>query len=60
MPAIGTVPPLLAHPFVTGGGGVVAASTTAVGTEDANVLPSAFFALTLNRIVFPTSTFFST
>src|SRR5207237_8947619 len=39
-----------------GGGGDVDAVTTAVGTEDENVLPSLFTASTLNRSVFPTST----
>ncbi len=28
---------------------------TAVGTDDSELLPSVFFASTLNRIVFPTS-----
>ena len=54
--ATGRVPPVLAQPLETGGGGFVAAVTTAVGTEDAKLLPSAFFACTLKRIVLPTST----
>ena len=58
---IGPVP--LGQPAVVvggGGGGFVAETTTAVGTDDAKVLPAAFVACTLNRIVFPTSTDFST
>ncbi len=58
-PATGTVPPVFEQPFETGGVGFVAAVMTAVGTEDAKTLPSAFFACTLNRRVFPTSTFLS-
>ena len=38
----------------------MAAVTTAVGIEDSVVLPSAFFACTLKRIVLPTSTPLST
>jgi hypothetical protein len=38
--AAGIVPPVLAQPFETGGGGFAAAAMTAVGTEDSNVLPS--------------------
>ena len=60
MPATGTVPPSFVQPFVTGGGGVVAAVTTAVGTDEAKCLPSAFTACTLNRMVLPTSTPLST
>src|SRR4051812_24337116 len=60
--------PLLAlpQPLATGGVGVgagagaSAAFITAVGTDVAVVLPSAFVAVTRNRIVFPTSTFFRT
>ena len=42
------------------GVGFVATVITGVGTDDANVLPSAFWARTLKRIVLPTSTFVST
>src|SRR5690242_6777215 len=55
-------PEPLGQPVAGGGGGGAgvggcgpARVTTAVGAEDANELPSAFFASTLNRIVLPTS-----
>ena len=38
-----------------GGGGAVAAATTAVGTDDAKLEPSALVACTLKRSVLPTS-----
>jgi hypothetical protein len=55
----GIVAPDAAQPFVAGGAGLVAAVMTALGTEVSEALPSAFFAWTLNRIVFPTSTPFN-
>ena len=55
--AIGAVPLPAGHPVVGFTGGFVAAVTTAVGTDEAKLLPSAFVACTLKRIVFPTSTF---
>jgi hypothetical protein len=60
MLAIGIEAPEEAQPFVAGGGVFTAAVMTAVGTDDVELLPSAFFACTLNRIVFPTSTPFNT
>ena len=53
--ATGTVPPVFVQPLLTGGAGFEAALTTAVGTQAAGVLASAFLATTLNRIVLPTS-----
>jgi hypothetical protein len=44
------------QPLGVGGAGAVAFWITAVGTDVAEFSPSPFFAITRNRIVFPTST----
>src|SRR3954449_6148586 len=54
------LPQPLAAGGVGAGAGVSAALMTAVGTDVAVVLPSAFVAVTRKRIVLPTSTFLRT
>ena len=55
-PATGTVPPVFEQPFEAGGGGFVAAVTTAVGTDVAELVPVESLAATRTRMVLPAST----
>ena len=59
MSAIAIVP-LTTFPQPFDGGGEAAALTTAVGTDVADLVPSAFLALTTTRSVLPASTALST